>query len=141
MTSEGFRMIETTSIIEPKRRTARVVLAIHGFITLAAGVVLVAAPKAIPSFVNVDLAPGGFVLCYFIAGAEFGIAFLSFYAAQCRSTESIRLAVLTVIVFHASTAVLEIYALIQGIDPRLWSNVALRLVVIAVFLYCTKTTW
>ena len=126
---------------EAKNKALRLLLVIHGFITLAAGVVLVAAPRAIPSFVDVDLAPGGFVVCYFLAGAEFSIAFLSFYGARCRETESIRLTVLTIIVFHASTAVLEVYALKQGIDVRLWSNVALRVIVIALFSYYGVLKW
>ena len=120
---------------EPRNRALYLLLVIHGCITLAAGAVLVAAPGAIPSFVDVELAPGGFVVCYFLAGAEFSIAFLSFYAARCREAESLHLAVLTIIVFHASTALLELYALRRGIDVRLWSNVGLRAIVIALFAY------
>ena len=126
---------------EPRNRALYLLLVIHGCITLAAGAVLVAAPGAIPSFVDVELAPGGFVVCYFLAGAEFSIAFLSFYAARCREAESLRLAVLTIVVFHAATAMLELYALKQGIDVRLWSNVALRVIVIALFSYYGALKW
>jgi hypothetical protein len=110
-------------------------LVIHAIITFAAGVVLVVVPDAIPSVIGIHLAPGTFVICYFLAGAEFGVAFLSFYGARCREAESIRLVVHTIIVFHAATAVLEIYALTQGINATLWSNVALRVIVIALFIY------
>jgi hypothetical protein len=115
--------------------TLRILLVIHAIITFAAGVVLVVAPEAIPSVIGIHLAPGTFVICYFLAGAEFSIAFLSFYGARCRDAECIRLVVRTIIVFHASTAVLEIYALTQGIDITLRGNVALRVIVIAIFFY------
>ena len=126
---------------EPTSKALPLLLVVHGCITLAAGAVLVAAPGAIPSFIDVELAPGGFVVCYFLAGAEFSIAFLSFYATRCREAESLRLAVLTIIVFHAATSLLELYALKQGIDVRLWSNVALRVIVIALFSYYGALKW
>lgn len=111
----------------------RALLFIHAVVTFAAGVVLIVAPDLIPSVIGIHLAPTAFVVCYFLAGAEFAIAFLSFEAA--RSGEGLRLAVLTIIVFHAATAALEIYALAQGADVRLWSNVALRVIVIVLFVY------
>lgn len=111
----------------------RILLIIHAIITFAAGVVLVVAPGAIPSVIGIHLAPESFVICYFLAAAEFSVGFLSIYGTRCRETESIRLLVYTIIVFHASTGVLEIYALTQGIDVRLWGNVALRVIVIALF--------
>jgi hypothetical protein len=38
-------------------------------------------------------------------------------------------------VFQGSTAALELYALAQGLDARLWANVALRLTVVALFAW------
>ena len=116
--------------------TLRILLVIHAFITFAAGIVLVVAPEAIPRVIGIHLAPGTFLICYLLAGAEFSIAFLSFYGVWCRDAECTRLVVRTIIVFHASTAALEIYALTQGIDITLWGNVALRVIVIALFFYC-----
>jgi F0F1-type ATP synthase assembly protein I len=116
----------------------RILLVVHAVITLAAGVVLVVAPGAIPSVIGVHLAPGSFVLCYFLAGAEFSIAFISFYGSRCRDAEAIRLVVQTIIVFHAATAVLEVCALAQGMDVRLWGNVVLRVIVIALFAHYGK---
>jgi hypothetical protein len=113
----------------------RILLAVHAVVTAAAGVVLIAAPDAIPGAIGLSLAPGSYVLCYFLAAAELAIAFLSAYAAWCRQAESIRLAVLTIILFHAATAVLEIVALARGIGPGLWSNVALRVVAVVLFGY------
>jgi hypothetical protein len=126
---------------ERKDGALRVLLVIHGLITLAAGVVLVAAPGAIPRFIDVDLPPRAFVLCYFLAGAEAGIAFLSFYAARSHQADCVLLAVLTIIIFHAATAALEIYALTQGASARLLSNMALRIMVVALFAYYGGPQW
>jgi hypothetical protein len=115
--------------------TLRILLVIHAIITFAAGAVLVVEPEAIPSAISIHLGPGAFLVCYLLAGAEFSFAFLSFHGSQCRDPQVIRLVVRAIIVLHASTAVLEIYALTQGIDVRLWSNVALRVIVIALFVY------
>ena len=115
--------------------TLRILLILHAIIAFAAGVVLVVAPEAIPRVIGIHLAPGTFLICYLLAGAEFSIAFLSFYGVRSRDAECLRLVVGTIIVFHASTAVLEIYALTQGIDVTLWGNVALRVIVIALFSY------
>jgi hypothetical protein len=109
----------------------RALLFVHAIITFAAGVSLVAAPGAIPSVIGIHLGP----IWYLLAGAEFSVAFISFYGVRCRETESIRLIVLSTLVFHASIAALEVLAIAQGIDGTLWGNVALRLVVIGLFAY------
>jgi hypothetical protein len=101
----------------------RALLIVHSIITSAAGVSLVAAPGAIPSVIGIHLGPGTFLVCYLLAGAEFSVAFISFNGVRCREAESIRLIVLTILVSHASTAALDVFAIAQGIDSRPWSNV------------------
>ena len=113
----------------------RILLVIHAVITLAAGIVLVAAPGAIPGMVDIALSPGSFLICYLLAGAEFAIAFLSAYGAWCRGAGARHAVIGTLIVFHGSTAALELYALAQGLDARLWANVALRFLVVALFAW------
>lgn len=113
----------------------RTLLFAHAFVTLAAGVVLVVAPGAIPATIGVTVTSGAFVLCYFLAGAEFSIAFLSYLGARANSAETIRAIVQGIIVLHASTAALEIYAIARGISPALWANVVVRIIVIAIFSY------
>jgi len=113
----------------------RLLLVIHAVITLAAGVVLVLAPGAIPGTIGIELSPGSFLICYLLAGAEFAIAFLSAYGARCEGVGCRHAVIGTIIVFHGSTGILEVAALAQGLDARLWGNVALRLAVIAAFAY------
>jgi hypothetical protein len=115
--------------------TLRILLVMHAVITFAAGVVLVVAPGAIPGMVGIELSPGSFLICYLLAGAEFVIAFLSAYGACCRGVGARHAVIGTLIVFHGSTAALELYALMQGLDARLWANVALRIAVIALFAW------
>jgi hypothetical protein len=59
-------------------RGLRVLLVTHGFITLAAGVVLAVMPGLIPSIVGIRLEPSAYLVAYLLAGAEFGFAILSF---------------------------------------------------------------
>jgi hypothetical protein len=53
----------------------RILFVIHGFITLAASIVLVVAPSLIPGMVGIHLDPSANVLAYLLAGAEFGLAY------------------------------------------------------------------
>jgi multisubunit Na+/H+ antiporter MnhC subunit len=55
----------------------RVLLVVHAVITFAAGVVLVVVPAAIPNVIGIQLASDSFIICYLLAAAEVGIAYLS----------------------------------------------------------------
>jgi hypothetical protein len=50
---------------------------VQGFITAAAGLVLVIAPSLIPSMVGIYLPPSAYLLAYLLAGAKFGFSVLS----------------------------------------------------------------
>jgi UPF0716 family protein affecting phage T7 exclusion len=52
----------------------RALLVVHGFITLAAGIVLIVAPGLIPSAVGIHLEPSADLVAYLLASAEFGLA-------------------------------------------------------------------
>lgn len=107
----------------------------HALATFAAGVALVLVPNAIPSSVGVQLEQGQFIIAYLLAGAEFGIAYLSFAATRIVEHGARRAIVLSFIVFHLSTAILEVYANLQGLSSLIWANVALRLLISALFAY------
>lgn len=108
---------------------------IHAIITLAAGVVLVVAPGAIPGTVGIALSTKGYLLCYFLGAAEIALAMLSFGARNVRDAAALRLIVWTFIVFHGLTGVLEVYALYQGGSSGLWANVGLRVLAVGLFAY------
>lgn len=111
----------------------RVVLAVHAVLTFAAGVVLVVAPAAIPATVGITIEPSAYLLCYLLAAAELGIAALSWSARSISDARALRAILVSFVVMHAATGVLEIYAFTRGLGAAIWANVALRVVVVAVF--------
>jgi hypothetical protein len=113
----------------------RIVLGIHALVTLAAGVVLVAAPGAIPSAVGIRIEPGVYLLCYLLAGMEVGFAVLSWGARSITDQRALRLIIVSFIVMHGVTGLLEVYAFAAGVSAAIWSNIAVRVVALAVFAY------
>ncbi|HZH04565.1 MAG TPA: hypothetical protein VEY30_12340 [Myxococcaceae bacterium] len=120
--------------LERRSRLFAKLLLIHAVVTFAAGIVLVVAPELIPSSVNIQLDPGAYLVCYLLAGCEFGVAALSFGARRLTDPAALRLISRSFIVMHASTALVEVYAYVRGgLSVGLWANVALRVAVCAVF--------
>jgi hypothetical protein len=119
-------------------RELRTLLRVHGFITLAAGTVLAVAPGLIPSAVGIHLEPSAYLVAYLLAGAEFGLATLSFGGNRLTDPRALRLIVWSCIVFHGTSGILEIYAYAQGVSIAILGNVAARVVIIALFAYLSK---
>jgi hypothetical protein len=116
----------------------RTLLVVHGFITVAAGIVLTVAPGLIPSAVGIHLEPSADVVAYLLAGAEFGLAVLSFGGSRLTDPRALRLIAWTCITFHGSSGVLEIYAHAQGVSVAILGNVAARAIIVALFAYLSK---
>jgi multisubunit Na+/H+ antiporter MnhC subunit len=115
--------------------TLRRLLIIHALPTFAAGLVLILAPSLIPSVIGISISPNAYLVCYLLGAAELAIAFLSFFAKDLHDRQSLRLIALTFIIFHLATALVEIYAYAQGIHAAVWANVALRVIVAALFYH------
>ena len=118
----------------------RTLLVVHGFITLAAGIVLTVAPGLIPGVVGIRLEPSADVVAYLLAGAEIGLAVLSFGGSRLKDPQALRLIVWSCIAFHGSSAALEIYAYVsaQGVNVAILGNVAARTIIIALFVYLSR---
>ena len=112
----------------------RIVFIAHGIITLAAAVVLIAAPGLIPSTVGITLPPGREILAYLLAGCEAGVAVVSIGAATLVEPRAVRVIAGGFAALHALTGVLELVALAGGADPFLAGNVGVRVVATAVFV-------
>ncbi|MEU7858103.1 hypothetical protein [Nonomuraea sp. NPDC049141] len=113
----------------------RILLTLHALVTLAAGVMLIAAPGLIPGAVGVRIMPDGYLVCYLLGAAELAVAFLSFAGRTLRQQDAVRVITWTMIVLHGCTAAVETYAFTRAaVDPSIWANVALRLMVIALFI-------
>jgi hypothetical protein len=114
-------------------RGLRILFVIHGLITLAASIVLVVAPGLIPGVVGVHLDPSANVLAYLLAGAEFGLAVLSFGASRVTDFFALQIIVWSLIAFHGCSGVLEVYAYVQGASIAIMANVVARAVIIILF--------
>lgn len=119
----------------------RKLLIIHGIITLAAAIVLSISPELIPSLAGVRLEPNADLLAYLLAGAEFGIAFLSFGGSRLTDSRALRLIAGGCIVFHATSALLETYAAWRQIGNQLLvANIAVRVAIVALFVWFLPRT-
>ena len=119
-------------------RGLRILLVVHGIVTLAAGVVLSLRPGLIPGTVGVRLAPEANIVAYLLAGAEFGFSFLSLAASRLGDENALRLVAWSCIAFHGTSAVLEIHAYVQGLGSAILPNVAARVIVVALFAYLSR---
>jgi hypothetical protein len=95
----------------------RLLLVLHGFITLAASVVLTVRPELIPSVVGVRLKPSANVIVYLLAGAEFDLGVLSFGGSRLSDPKALRLVAWTCIAVHGSSGVLEM-SMIAAMEPN-----------------------
>jgi hypothetical protein len=111
-------------------------LFLHGVVTLAAGIVLIAAPGAIPGAVGIDVPATANLVPYMLGAFEIAIAVLSFGASRLHDRPALQLVSITMIVLHLATAAVEALAFAQGgPGAGVWINVALRIAVAALFAY------
>jgi hypothetical protein len=119
----------------------RKLLIIHGLITLAAAIVLAVSPGLIPRMAGARLAPDADLLAYLLAGAEFGIAFLSFGGSRLADPQALRLIAGGCIVFHATSALLEAYAAWRHMGNHLLvANIVARVVIVVLFVWFSRRT-
>jgi hypothetical protein len=117
----------------------RKLLIVHGVVTLAAAMVLIVSPGLIPGMAGVHLAPNADLLAYLLAGAEFGLAFLSFGGSRLTDVRALRLIAGSCIVFHAASALLEAYAAYRQVGNQLLiANIAVRVIIVALFLWFSR---
>jgi hypothetical protein len=121
-------------------RRLRLLLLMHGLITLAAAIVLVVDPGLIPRVVGINLEPQANLIAYLLAGAEFGFAVLSIGGSRITETHALRLIVLSCVAFHGLSGILEMYAYLQGVSPAILANVAARLIIVGLFLVSSRTS-
>jgi hypothetical protein len=116
-------------------RTLRAVFFVHGLITLAGAVVLIAFPTAIPSAVGITVTRPDYLLVYLVAAAELAVAVLSFGAIRITDWAALRLIVTTLVVLHLTSGVLDVvYMALTEPNATMISNTVLRFAVVAVFL-------
>ena len=118
----------------------RVLFIAHGAVTAAAGVALIVSPALVPSAVGIVLPPDANLLSYLLGAVELAVAVLSVAAVRMSDAPTIRLIAVVFVVMHLVTAAVEVLAIVQGTSPLLWGNVALRLIVAALFLVVVRVS-
>ena len=117
----------------------RKLLFLHGLATLAAAIGLTVSPGTIPAVAGIHLDPGSYLIAYLLAGAEFGLSFLSFGGCRLADARALRLIAYSCIVFHGTSVVLEAYvACGQRENTVLWINIAARIVIISLFAFFAR---
>jgi hypothetical protein len=120
-------------------RLLRAVFVVHGFITRAGAVVLMVFPTAIPSMVGITLERPEYLLVYLVGAAELAVAVLSFGATRLTDPAALRLVVMTFVVLHGASGVLDlVYMGVIGPNATIIANTVLRFAVIAVFLFAWR---
>jgi hypothetical protein len=115
--------------------TLRLLFTLHALVTVAAAIVLICAPAAIPRTVGIIIPPSAFLLCYLLAAAELCIGVVSWGARHLTDAKAIRLVVSSFIVFHGASALLELWAFMAGLSAGIWANLAVRVVAVTLFTY------
>lgn len=114
----------------------RIWLWVHALITLAAGVMLIAAPSLIPSVLGLAVDETGVLLAYFLGAAEIALGFLSAMTASVQDGRLLRIAVATFILFHALTAGVEVLWMVRaGVSGALVANIVMRIAAIVIFIW------
>ena len=117
----------------------KVVLLVHGAITLAGAAVLTAFPTAIPATVGIDLAPKDYLLVYLVGAAELAVAVLSFGATRLADRSTVGLVIATLVAMHAASGVLNVLYVAQaGWTSVLAANTVARLAAVAVLLLARR---
>jgi hypothetical protein len=125
-------MTETTTRAPTLLRT---VLVAHGLITLAGAIVLTVFPTAIPSVVGISLERPEYLLAYLVGAAELAVAVLSFGAARLTDPAALWLVVLTFVVLHGASGILDVvYMAATEVSGAMIANTVARFTVVAVFL-------
>jgi len=118
----------------------RAVFVVHGVITLAGAIVLTVFPTAIPSAVGIAIERPDFLLVYLVAAAELAAAVLSFGAARLTDPAALRLIVLTFVVLHGASGVLDlVYMAMTDVNATMVANTVARFTVVVVFLIAGRT--
>jgi hypothetical protein len=121
--------------------TIRLLLIIHAFITFIAAIVLIVSPGFIPRAAGIGLAENSYLICYLLAAAELAIAWLSFAARNISDAKFLRLLSIAFIIFHFSTAILELVYILDNYNVNVLANLVIRLIlVILFFFYGVKRT-
>ena len=102
--------------------------------TLAASIVLFVDPGLIPNVIGIKLDRSAHVMSYLLGSSELTLAALCYYGRTLKDAKALRAIAITFIIFHASSGMAEVLALVQGVSALVWWNVGVRSVMVALFM-------
>jgi hypothetical protein len=118
----------------------RVVLVVHGAITLAGAAVLTVFPTVIPTAVGIDLEPKDYLIVYLVGAAELAVSVLSFGATRLVDPAAVGLVIATLVVMHGASGLLNVsYAAQTGWTMVLAANTCARLAAVVVLLVAWRS--
>ena len=109
-------------------------LLVNAVATAAAGITLFVRPELIAGVVGLHLPASANFIYYLLGGAEIGFSALCALALRLTDAAAIRTVSFVMITFHAASGVGGLLAYGQGLDAVVLGNVALRLLMVALFL-------
>ena len=118
----------------------RAVFVVHGLITLAGAVVLTVIPDSHPVGGGDHDRAADYLLVYLVAAAELAAAVLSFGAARLTDPAALRLIVMTFVVLHGASGILDlVYMAVTDVNGTMIANTVARFTVVVVFLLAART--
>lgn len=75
------------------------------------------------------------MLSYFLGAAELATAYLSYQSIKITDVKALRAIVISFILFHDATGVLEVIGAVQGVSPKIIANIVLRGFIVALLYY------
>jgi len=110
-------------------RFRAVLLAVNAVAAALAALVLVISPATIPAIAGVHIDKDQYLLCYLLAGSEFAIAAMCWFALRSGQASALQIAIATLIALHLTTAGLAVFGYAAGTSPAIWLNIAFRLAI------------
>lgn len=113
----------------------RKLLLVNAVFTFAGGVILFAVPSQIMSAVGVHIDPSAYFVYYLLGASALSFAVLSYRGRTLRDANALQVVALTFFVFHAASAGVSVYAVVEGLSTIVWVNTSIHVVFSALFAY------
>lgn len=117
-----------------RARLLRYLLILNAFGCVAAAVVLILFPFAIPSMIGISIEPGQYMISRLLGASELAIAAACLIAICRPSRESYDLCIVMLVVFHAGSIAAGAAALVDHVHVVVMVNIVVRAAIITALL-------
>ena len=119
-------------------RGTRTLLWLQAATTGVTGLILFAAPEAIPSSFGLTLTPDAHLLCYFYGATEFSLCFASLAAMRLSFHAAFGPAFIYFAVVHAAEGFAGVFAVSHGAPAAVLANSAAHLAIALLFAWAAS---